>query len=346
MCRDPIRYLTLRAFAAITGCAVSGPDTTHSGRSPLEKRTADFQRIANDRFYQISTCDSLAEKDRAAILAMQGEYHVAFNFEETVAVQPGYTRQPSKQAEAFETVLVIENSPERIVLQHLLVSAEGAVIKHWRQDWSPGQSAPFEFTDDQQWEIKHSVDKPATGLWTQCVYEVSDAPRYCGTGKWQHDTAASTWTSDDSWRPLPRREYTVRDDYNALRARNRHTVTAHGWTHEQDNTKVIRRDGVVDAVLVREFGFNNYRKISGFDFSPAYGYWQATADFWSQVRNAWAGYFARDGYISLATEVDGMPVIGATFSQAQTIRDGGALPSQDQTAALIQPWVNREKVKD
>ena len=35
-----------------------------------------------------------------------------------------------------------------------------------------------------------------------------------------------------TWRPLPRREYTRRSDYNALDVVNRHTIVRGGWTHE------------------------------------------------------------------------------------------------------------------
>src|SRR3546814_951309 len=52
----------------------------------------------------------------------------------------------------------------------------------------------------------------------------------------------ATWTSDLTARPLPRREYTKRDDYNVLIGINRHTITPNGWTHEQFNTKVLRSE--------------------------------------------------------------------------------------------------------
>lgn len=66
------------------------------------------------------------------------------------------------------------------------------------------------------------------GAWTQCVYEVSDTPRYCGTGQWTYDNGVAMCPSDESWRPLPRREHTRRSDYNAIVAINRHTIAAEG----------------------------------------------------------------------------------------------------------------------
>ncbi|WP_206209007.1 DUF6607 family protein, partial [Vogesella mureinivorans] len=112
---------------------------------------------------------------------------------------------------------VIEDEPGRIVLQHLLMSPDGKrVTKHWRQDWHWQASERLEFSADQIWLLRPIDPALTRGAWTQCVHEVSDAPRYCGTGRWNHRYGVATWTSDRTWRPLPRREYTTRDDYNAL----------------------------------------------------------------------------------------------------------------------------------
>jgi hypothetical protein len=155
------------------------------------------------------------------------------------------------------------------------------------------------------------------------VYEVSDAPRYCGTGRWNHRYGVSTWTSDRNWRPLPRREYTTRSDYNAINAENRHTIVPGGWTHEQDNTKTLRgSDGATVGTLTREFGFNDYRKAEGFDFGPAYRYWEKTADYWTKVRARWDAYLVRGDGLRLKTGVDGMAMIVPLFAQAAEIQAG------------------------
>ncbi len=172
-------------------------------------------------------------RDHASILAMQGEYTVDFAFDETVLLKPGYERAPAMRSAGNEVVIVVEDSPLRIVLQHLLVDAKsGHVTKHWRQDWVYEARNRFEFSADQTWQVRTIPAAINQGAWTQCVYEVSDAPRYCGTGTWSYDNNVPTWTSDISWRPLPRREYTKRSDYNALAVVNRHTLTPNGWTHE------------------------------------------------------------------------------------------------------------------
>lgn len=277
--------------------------------------------------------------DREAILAMQGEYIVDFAFDETVALQAGYERNPAMRSGADETVIVIEDRPGRIVLQHILVDAKSQhVTKHWRQDWTYEAPTRFEFSDDQTWTVRAVPAALGEGAWTQCVYEVSDAPRYCGTGRWEHQGGVSTWTSDLSWRPLPRREYTKREDYNALSVVNRHTITPNGWTHEQFNTKVRRNADGTRVELVREFGFNDYQKADGIDFSAAYAYWDATQDFWARVRSRWDG-FLRDGTgAHLKTKIDGMAMIIPLFTQASTLEEGGAV-SDGEIDAVFAEWV-------
>ncbi|MGO4774381.1 DUF6607 family protein, partial [Lysobacter sp. 2RAB21] len=211
------------------------------------------------------------ERDRASILAMQGEYAVDFAFDETVLLKPGYERAPAMRSGGNETVIVVENTPAKLVLQHILVDGKsGHVTKHWRQDWTYEAPQRFEFSADQTWHVRKIPADLNRGAWTQCVFEVSDAPRYCGTGRWDYKNNIATWTSDASWRPLPRREYTKRSDYNAVAAINRHTITPNGWTHEQFNTKVLRKPDGTQEELAREFGFNDYQKTKDVDFKPAY----------------------------------------------------------------------------
>jgi hypothetical protein len=278
------------------------------------------------------------EPDRTAILAMAGEYAVTFDFTETVVLKPGYARKPGKRTGANEVVIVVEDTPARIVLQHLLVVGDGHVVKHWRQDWAWEAPTRFEFSADQTWTVRALAPERTKGAWTQCVYEVSDAPRYCGTARWVHDGAASTWESDRGWRPLPRREYTTRSDYNALGAVNRHTVTAEGWTHEQDNEKTVRDAvGKPTGAIVREFGFNEYRRTRGVDFAPAYRYWRDTAGFWAAVRTRWDRLWATGG-VQLKTKVDGMAMIEPLFAQAGRQKAGGAVPDAEIDAVFAQ-WV-------
>lgn len=262
-------------------------------------------------------------RDRQAILAMQGEYGVRFSFDETVLLQPGYKRAEAKRSGGDETVIVLEDTPTRVVLQHLLVDPRsGHVTKHWRQDWVYQAPSRFEFSADQTWTVHAIPAEISQGAWTQCVYEVSDAPRYCGTGRWSHDGDVSTWTSDLGWRPLPRREYTVRKDYNALEMVNRHTITPNGWTHEQFNTKVRRGADGSRTEIAREFGFNDYTKDASIDFAPAYKYWDATKDYWAKVRARWDGFLSKAPGAHLKTKIDGMEIVIPLFTQAGELQEG------------------------
>lgn len=275
------------------------------------------------------------EADRAAILAMQGEYAVSFQFRETVVLAAGYERKSSKDSGARELVLVVEDEPGRIVLQHLLVGRGGHVTKHWRQDWHWQAPSRFEYSAEQTWRVVPLSAEQTTGQWTQCVFEVSDAPRYCGTGAWNHKYGSATWTSDRSWRPLPRREYTTRADYNALNVENRHTITPQGWTHEQDNTKVLRDGERTVLTLVRETGFNDYRRTSDTDFEPARRYWSATAPYWARVRDHWQQALDQGG-LQLTTAIDGMPVIVGLFGLATDAEAGKPVAEADITAVFRQ----------
>ncbi|MEL7451719.1 MAG: DUF6607 family protein [Pseudomonadota bacterium] len=328
---------------AATACATTQSyDDAAADMSEPKKEEPAYKIVQNPAFAAISQAADPAEMDRRAILAMQGDYKVDFNFEETVMLAPEYERHDDKTTGAFETVFVVEDSADRIVLQHILVMKGGHVIKHWRQDWHFEPTERFEFVADQSWQVVPVDSHDVSGAWTQCVFEVSDAPRYCGTGRWSHNEGVSTWTSDASWRPLPRREYTKRSDYNALRAINRHTVTSHGWTHEQDNTKVLRDGRDVNQTLVREFGFNDYRSIEGYDFEPASVYWNRTSDYWARVRSAWSNRMALGNTLKLKTEVDGMPVIVATFEHAEKLDEMTAQQQADAIDTLLNEWTEIE----
>ena len=279
------------------------------------------------------------QRDRQAILAMQGEYDVDFAFDETVLLKPGYERAPAMRSGGNEVVVVVEDTPRRIVLQHLLVDPRsGHVTKHWRQDWTYEAPRRFEFTAEQTWRVRDIPAAQTTGAWTQCVFEVSDAPRYCGTGRWDYADGHPSWTSDLSWRPLPRREYTRRSDYNALAVINRHTLTPAGWTHEQFNTKVLRKPDGSQESIAREFGFNDYVKTTSVDFKPAYDYWNATAGYWARVRARWACYLDQPPGVHLKTKLDGMAMIIPLFTQAEDVQAGKPV-ADTQIDAVFAQWV-------
>lgn len=228
------------------------------------------------------------DRDRAAILSMAGEFRVDFDFRETVALTPGYSLREPHHSDATEWVNVIEDRGDFIALQHILVIGdEHHVVKHWRQDWQYQPAERLVFRGESRWERIPVTGAERSGAWSQTVYHVDDSPRYGGIGRWTHDGGVVAWTSNPTWRPLPRREYSTRSDYQLLDVTNRHLLTPTGWVHEQDNTKhVLRPDGSVQA-LAKETGLNTYTRIDDYDFSAGRAYWERTAPFWQEVRAAW-----------------------------------------------------------
>jgi hypothetical protein len=255
--------------------------------------------------------------DRVAILAMAGEYRVTFRFDETVGLRTGYQPQPTKTSAGTELVVVVEDSPTRILLQHLLLDPRrNAVVKHWRQDWSWQERSLLEFRGDRRWVRRELGAAETAGRWVQSVYEVDDSPRYASLGRWEHRGQMSEWTSESTWRPLPRREHTTRNDYDVLVGVNRHIITPWGWVHAQDNAKLDLRRNPSEPWLVRETGVNTYRRISDVDFSAAREYWRRTSEYWDAVRRAWARRLGTSPTVLIELEVDGVPVMDSLLGLA------------------------------
>ncbi len=244
------------------------------------------------------------EKDRQAILRMAGEFSVEFRFQETLSLHEAYQANEKPYLEdAYETVKIAEDSGRRIVLQHIL-QVDKVVVKHWSHVWTYEDREILEFRGHRTWGTRMVAENEAKGAWTQRVTEVTDEPRYEGIGRWVHHAGSSEWTSDLSHRPLPRREYTTRSDYDMLLVTNRHTVTPAGWYHEQDNTKRVKRDGQ-DYPLCREVGFNRYLRVKDQDFAKANRYWEKTTNFWTQLRKIWETTTTTVPEIQLHEKVNG-----------------------------------------
>lgn len=223
----------------------------------------------------------LLDADRNAILSMEGCHTLVFDFAEifpldTVGSKPYH-------AEGIEYVKVIQNEADFISLQHLLVINDTIVIKHWRQDWILHAENELTYTADKWWEQKPAPQ--GNRLWTQKVYQVDDGPRYSGTGQWVHAAGRSYWQGEgDS--PLPRREFTKRDDYNVVHRRSHMEITETGWMFEQDNRKILR-EGQTDKILAYEKGHEEFILRNEEDCQAAIGYWDTYHEYWSYVRDEW-----------------------------------------------------------
>ena len=228
------------------------------------------------------------EADRRAILAMQGEYAVTFDFEEIVPIAAGYELAEPKVTPARELVIVVEDTGDFIMLQHLLIVGEEDspfIVKHWRQDWRYEPDTVLAFQGHDDWTVEDVPAAERAGAWSQTVYQVDDSPRYAAVAPWTHDAdGVSTWEPPVSWRPLPRRDDTTRDDYDAIAAVNRHTITPYGWVHEQDNSKIVIEADGTTRELVREVGVNTYRESPLASAQAGHDYWAATEEYWALVR--------------------------------------------------------------
>lgn len=272
------------------------------------------------------------ERDRRAILALAGEFRVTFDFLETVTYQPGAERARPYQSWATEYVFVIDEQADFISLQHIMVmrfveedgSIRGPFVqKHWRQDWRYQAPETLVYEGGGRWQVLPSED--TEGSWTQTVHQVDDTPRYSATGRWTHRGNYSAWEAERAWRPLPRREQSVRDDYDVMASRHRVSITPDGWVHEQDNLKAVLDDsGRLDAstpYLAREQGLARYQRIVEEDFSAGYAYWEETEDYWALVRQWWQRLLARKGSFRLLPAVDGQPLFMPLFEGAARAAD-------------------------
>jgi hypothetical protein len=285
-----------------------------------------------------AACDEA--RDRRAILGMVGEFEVSFAFDETLALASGYALHEPYRANAREVVEVLEDEGRAVVLQHVLLieSGEGKAepLKHWRQSWTFEDTELLEFRGKNTFASQKLSLAEARCTWSQAVFEVDDAPRYESFGSWSHSGEISTWTSGETWRPLPRREATRRSDYDVLVGVNRHVVSASGWTHEQDNVKWVLGEG---RGLAREHGQNRYQRAQLANAGVARAYLRDTGPFWSGVRAAWERALTRGPELRVATEVEGRPAFMVLFEIATA---PGALKERvGQASAVIEQRVTR-----
>ena len=285
------------------------------------------------------------EKDREAILAMAGDYKVTFDFQETVALTDGYELKEDKLSGGYEIVRVIEDTGSFISLQHILVVGsedEKFPVKHWRQDWTYEPTEVLTFIGGNAWAMRPVSEEQADGAWAQEVYQVDDSPRYGAVGDWSHDNHVSQWTPPAEWRPLPRRDMTTREDYDAVLAVNRHTITPFGWVHEQDNSKLVLDSD--PNILVREIGFNTYRHDEDFDVAIGDDYWNATKNYWAGVRAAWEKLEAGGKPFGLTMQGEPEALYQPLLELAGNVEDGATTTEDaiDQASDVIEAFTTTD----
>ena len=130
---------------------------------------------------------------------------------------------------------------------------------------------------------------------------------------------------------MPRREFSVRKDYQVLVGTNRHTITPLGWVQEENNQKLVLAD---KRVLAREYGVARYERIRDFDFDPARRYFEATEPFWSEVRAAWRELADGRGRFTLRAQPDQGSLFVPFFRYAGKLEEGEAF-NRDEVRAFV-----------
>lgn len=252
--------------------------------------------------------------DRAAILAMAGDYRVTFDMQESTPWIEGYEPLERRISGGYESVRVIEDSGERIVLQHLLVVGSPdnpVVVKHWRQDWEYEPEHILAYAGNGHWELEDVPADERSGRWSQTVYQVDDSPRYAGWGQWEEMNGVVRWRSSWTMRPLARRDATRSPIYDHYVGINRHQLTPTGWIHWQDNTKMMpAADGNGGMTpVVQEYVLNTYERFDDYNVAAADAYWQASQAYWAAVRAEWQAVIDANGAVVIAEEAETGTVI-------------------------------------
>lgn len=242
------------------------------------------------------------DQDREAIKALAGFYKVTFNYAETFSPDDDYKFHERHRSSAKEIAIILEDSPKKIVIQHLLVMrGDSMIIKHWREDWTYEDQTILAYDKDNAWKKVTLSANDVKGKWTQKVFQVDDSPRYQAIGTWVHVDGRHQWQSNaDS--PLPRRESSERNDYNVLNRGNNLYLTEKGWMFEQDNKKMVRANGK-DSLIAMEKGLEELIKTDPKSFGYAQTWWKQQEGFWKDARASWDEVFAENNYIKLNLKV-------------------------------------------
>lgn len=200
-------------------------------------------------------------------------------------------------------------------------------MKHWRQDWTWQDPEIHRFAGNRTW-VREKSEEPE-GRWSQAVFQVDDSPRYEVLGEWHHDSGLSTWRSDNCPRPLPRREFSVRDDYNVLEGVHEITIGRTGWTHTQTNRK-MKIEGDKRECVGTELGLNRYEEISEPELADGFrDSWKKSGPYWEAVRNKWASTLKEHDRFSLKSKVAEKSLWQEHFGRAGKIESGEASPVED-----------------
>ncbi len=257
-------------------------------------------------------------QDINAIKSMCGCFEVSFNFSETFNYSNDSLYLPSnnKIDKGLEWAQLVIDEKDEISIQHLLQVGSPSspyIVKHWRQDWLYENQNLYNYQGDNKWIYIGKSKKEVKGQWTQKVYQVDDSPRYEGTGTWVFVDNKKYWESTTN-APLPRREISIRSDYDILKRGNRHEITDYGWIHDQNNMKMVNQNEREEFIIAKEKGYNTYRKVDDSRCKGASDWWKKNKTKWFIVRSKWNEIYSQNQDIQLHYKVNNMTLYEHLFS--------------------------------
>ena len=286
----------------------------------------------------ISTLDAQTKKkkDINSIKEMCGCFEIRFDFAETFIKTDykDYKHSKNYSPGGLEWAQLIVDNKNQISIQHILIAGSKErpyIIKHWRQDWLYQNTNFYIYDHNNNWNYIKKEKKEVKGQWTQKVFQVDDSPRYEGSGSWVHVDGKSYWENITP-APLPRREYSKRNDYNVTERGNRQEITSTGWVHDQNNKKIIRKEGMKDEVLAYEKGYNNYVKVEDSKCEAAVNWWVENKNKWGKVRNKWKEVYGRNKDLSLKKIINNNPLYMVLFLDK--------INQKDEINSLIESYIN------
>ena len=269
-----------------------------------------------------SILNAQKKQDIEAIKKMCGCFEIDFKFSETFQYinDSNYSKSKNYNAKALEYAKLIKDEKGHISIQHLLVM-DNYVIKHWRQDWIYQNKDLLKYDGNNNWKYMSKTKKDVKGQWTQKVFQVDDSPRYEGSASWVHKDGKSYW-ENSSYAPLPRREYTKRNDYNIMLRGNRHEITKYGWVHDQDNFKLVKDfESDTEVIIASEKGVNKYTRVDESKCKEAINWWDKNDQKWSFVLEKWNSIYSKKNDILLRRTVENKPLFSFLFDENVVKRD-------------------------
>ena len=288
------------------------------------KRLSIFLFIVFAQIVHINWAQSdKKSRDRESIKNMCGCFEVEFRFSETFSYSDDNNYMPSKTkvANALEFAHMVEEDDNKVMIQHLLLVGDESnpyIIKHWRQDWIYENRDLLMYDSDNTWKYVSKPKKDVRGQWTQKVFQVDDSPRYEGSSSWVHIDGKSYW-ENSTYAPLPRREYTKRNDYNIMIRGNRHEIINEGWIHDQDNYKVVKdSENDSEDIIAAEKGYSTYTRVEDSRCNEAINWWNDNNTKWSFVREKWNSIYSKNNDLRLKRSVEDRPLFSYLFDDNVT----------------------------